>query len=383
MAQQRPLRILQIIARMNIGGPAVIVAELMEGLNPALFCTHLVTGNCAADEADYLNDFEIDIKVTRIEGLGRSISVKDDLTAFFVLYKIIRDYKPDIIHTHTAKAGVLGRILGLFAYSSAKRIHTFHGHLIHGYFSRQKTSLIILTERILARVSHVLISIGNQVRDELLDVGIGKIAQYEVIFPGLGNLQLQSRHSARLELGLAQNDLYLVFVGRLTKIKRPDRLIEIARHLKANHPQVQLLIAGAGENSLEIQEIAIQESLPMVFLGWRNDIGRIFSASDIAILCSDNEGIPLTLIQASQAGLPVVSTKVGSVGDIVVNGETGILTEVNSISLIRAIDELISDPEKAARFGQAGKKRAADLFSLNGMIRAHEDIYSQIIEEIN
>ena len=368
---------------MNIGGPAVIVAELMEGLNPALFWTHLVTGNCAADEADYLNDFEIDIKVTRIEGLGRSISVKDDLTAFFVLYKIIRDYKPDIIHTHTAKAGVLGRILGLFAYSSAKRVHTFHGHLIHGYFSRQKTSLIILTERILARVSHVLISIGNQVRDELLDVGIGKISQYEVVFPGLGNLQLQSRHTARLELGLAQNHLYLVFVGRLTKIKRPDRLIEIARHLKANHPQVQLLIAGAGENSLEIQEIAIQESLPMVFLGWRNDIGRIFSASDIAILCSDNEGIPLTLIQASQAGLPVVSTKVGSVGDIVVNGETGILTEVNSISLIRAIDELISDPEKAARFGQAGKKRAADLFSLNGMIRAHEDIYSQIIEEIN
>ena len=144
---------------------------------------------------------------------------------------------------------------------------------------------------------------------------------------------------------------------------------------------MELLIAGAGEKFTEIQGLAKKESLPMVILGWRNDIGRILSAGDIAVLCSDNEGIPLTLIQASQAGLPIISTNVGSVGDIVVNGETGILTEVNSNSLICAIDDLLSNPEKMARFGQAGKEKAEVLFSLQGMINAHEDLYSQVVEK--
>ena len=194
-------------------------------------------------------------------------------------------------------------------------------------------------------------------------------------------LDIQSKESARNVLGLDQDKAYIVFVGRLTQIKRPDRLIEIARHLKVKHPKVELLIAGAGEKFLEIQALAIRESLPTVFLGWRNDIGKILSAGDIAILCSDNEGIPLTLIQASQASLPIVSTNVGSVGDIVIDGQTGILTEVNSISLIHAIDELLSDPVKVARFGHVGKERVEALFSLQGMINAHENLYSQVIEK--
>jgi glycosyltransferase involved in cell wall biosynthesis len=132
--------------------------------------------------------------------------------------------------------------------------------------------------------------------------------------------------------------LFIVFVGRLAQIKRPDRLIDIARDLKINHPEVEILIVGEGEKFTEIKELAKKESLPMVLLGWRNDIGRILSACDIAILCSDNEGIPLTLIQASQAGLPIISTNVGSVSDIVINGETGILTSPNSNSLIKTVE---------------------------------------------
>ena len=117
----------------------------------------------------------------------------------------------------------------------------------------------------------------------------------------------------------------------------------------------------------------------MVFLGWRNDIGRIFSAADIAILCSDNEGIPLTLIQAAQAGLPIVSTNVGSVSDIVIDQKTGILTETNTASLIQAIDELMSNPLKMLELGDAGKQRVKSHFSLKGMIHEHEELYSQVI----
>jgi len=381
MNQARPIKIVQVIARMNVGGPAVIVAELMRGLDPAKFQVVLITGFCAGDEADYLDEVARDIPVTRIVGLGRSVSAIDDIKSFFTLVRLIREYKPDIIHTHTAKAGVLGRVAGLIAYPSAKRVHTYHGHLLHGYFTAWKTQIVIVIEKLLANFSAALIAIGNQVREDLSTVKIGKVKKYSVIFPGLDKLAGQSKSSAKDELGLEQDKTYIVFVGRLTQIKRPDRLIEIARHLKVKHPKVELLIAGAGEKFTEIQGLAKKESLPMVILGWRNDIGRILSAGDIAVLCSDNEGIPLTLIQASQAGLPIISTNVGSVGDIVVNGETGILTEVNSNSLICAIDDLLSNPEKMARFGQAGKEKAEVLFSLQGMINAHEDLYSQVVEK--
>jgi len=381
MNQGQPIRIMQIIARMNVGGPAVIVAELMRGLDPMRFQVLLVTGNCADDEADYLFEVAQDIPAVRIESLGRSVSPFGDIQSFFRMLNLIREFKPHIIHTHTAKAGVLGRVASLIAHPRAKRIHTFHGHLLHGYFAPWKTKLVIYIERFLASVSAALIAIGNQVKDDLLSVKIGKLEKYSVIFPGLNELVTQSKLSARNELGIEHDRTYIVFVGRLTQIKRPDRLIEIARHLRKNYPKVELLVAGAGEKFLEIQELSRLESLPIIFLGWRNDIGRILSASNIAILSSDNEGIPLTLIQASQAGLPIVSTNVGSVGDIVKDSETGILTEVNSNSLIYAIDELLSDPAKAARLGNAGRERAEALFSLQGMINAHENLYSQVIEK--
>ena len=373
---------MQVIARMNVGGPAVIVADLMRELNSEKFQTVLITGNCADDEADFLEEVATDIPATRIHGLGRSVSVLGDIKSFFILLGIIRKFKPDVIHTHTAKAGVLGRLAGLIAYPKARRVHTFHGHLLHGYFSPLKTKFVVLIERFLASISAALIAIGNQVKSDLLAAGVGKPNQYSIIFPGLEKLNIQSKASARTQLSLEADTTYIVFVGRLTQIKRPDRLIEIARHLKANHRGVELLIAGAGEKFAEIQELALQESLPIIFLGWRNDIGRIFSAGDIVVLCSDNEGIPLTLIQASQAGLPIVSTNVGSVTDIVLDGESGLLTETNAQSLIKALDELLSDPLKMDHFGHAGKLRAKHLFSLKGMIDAHEKLYTQAIKKI-
>ena len=377
MKQDRPMRIMQIIARMNLGGPAVIVAELMQGLDSSSFKMQLVTGFCADDEADYLDEVAPNIPVTRIAGLGRSVSPLGDLKSFFVLLKLIRQYQPDVIHTHTAKAGVLGRLAGLIAYPSAKRIHTYHGHLLHGYFPAWKTQIVVSIEKLLARPSAALITIGTQVQKDLLAVGIGKPKQYSVIFPGLGRLNTQTKVSARKELNLEQNKMFIVFVGRLAQIKRPDRLIDIARDLKINHPGVEILMVGAGEKLTEIKELVEKEALPMVLFGWRNDIGRILSASDIAILCSDNEGIPLTLIQASQAGLPIISTNVGSVSDIVINDETGILTSPNSNSLILGLNSMISDPEKLSRLGAAGKVRAQELFSVQAMIKAHEDLYSQ------
>jgi len=377
MKSGHPIKVMQIIARMNVGGPAVLVADLMRNFNPKLVNAVLVTGYCDENESDYLDEVAKDVKAVRVPGLGRSISPLRDVNAFFLLIKEIRKFKPDVIHTHTAKAGVLGRVAGLIAAPSAKRVHTFHGHLLHGYFSKSKTQLVVFVEKFLAVITFRLIAIGNSVKKDLVDAKIGTDSKYEVIFPGLQPLKTYAKKEANKSLGLEPDKTYLVFVGRLTQIKRPDRLLEIARYLKANQPNSQILIAGAGELLKTIEVVSASEDLPMTFLGWRNDIDLILSAGDIAILCSDNEGIPLTLIQASQAGLPIVSTDVGSVRDIVIDGVTGFLTEVSSEGLIQGITRLLEEPNLRHTFGKAGEQRAKDFFSSHSMVEHHQRLYSQ------
>jgi glycosyltransferase involved in cell wall biosynthesis len=377
MRPSGPIKVMQIIARMNVGGPAVLVADLMRNFDPKMVNAVLVTGYCDKNESDYLDEVARDVKAVRVPGLGRSVSPLRDVSAFFLLMKEIRKFKPDVIHTHTAKAGVLGRVAGLIAAPSAKRVHTFHGHLLHGYFSKSKTQLVVFVEKFLAVITFRLIAIGNSVKKDLVDAKIGTDSKYEVIFPGLQPLKTYAKEEAKKSLGLESDKTYLVFVGRLTQIKRPDRLLEIARYLKVNHPNSQILIAGAGELLETIEGVSASEGLPMTFLGWRSDIDLILSAGDIAILCSDNEGIPLTLIQASQAGLPIVSTDVGSVKDIVIDGVTGFLTEVTSEGLIQGITRLLENPELRHTFGKAGEQRVRDFFSSHSMVEHHQRLYSQ------
>jgi len=377
MESRARVKVLQVIARMNVGGPAVLVADLMRSLDPTKFETRLVTGYCDDNESDYLDEVATDIKSIRIPGLGRSISIVRDLKAFFLLINEIKRFKPDVIHTHTAKAGVLGRLAGVIARPKAKRIHTFHGHLLHGYFDQRKVRLIVLLEQFLGLLTYKFLAIGTIVRNDLVNAGVGKTEKFEVVYPGLQDLVLYSRPEARSNIGLSPDKIYVVFVGRLTNIKRPDRLIELARSLKAKQSKAQIIIAGAGELLEELNALSKRDLLPITFLGWRNDIDMILSASDIAVLCSDNEGIPLTLIQASQAGLPIVSTNVGSVSDIVLNGVTGILTEVSANGLIQGVSELLDNPDLRTRLGESGQMRARELFSSQAMVERHEALYSQ------
>jgi glycosyltransferase involved in cell wall biosynthesis len=380
MENQCSLRVMHVIARMNVGGPAVLVADLMRSVDSGKFEQVLVTGYCDENESDYLDEAATDIKAVRIVGLGRSVSVIKDLLAFVGLIREIKRFNPDVIHTHTAKAGVLGRIAGLIAKPSAKRVHTYHGHLLHGYFGAGKTRVVVVIEKILSWISHGLISIGTNVMNDLLKVGIGRAGKFHVIFPGLQDLDVMPKAQAQSELGLDPEKLYVVFVGRLTQIKRPDRLVEIAAELKKEYPHVHLLVAGAGELFDVTKNAAVSQGLPMTFYGWRNDIARILCASDIAILCSDNEGIPLTLIQAAQAGLPIVSTDVGSVGDIVKHQEGGLLVGSSSTELANGLKVLIEDADLRARYGAAGKARATQFFSSKSMVQAHENLYRDLLK---
>ncbi len=375
MESPREIKVLQIIARMNVGGPAVIVADLMRGLDKSKFNQKLITGYCADNEADYLETVATDIQATRIGGLGRSISLMADARAFFALVAMIRRENPDVIHTHTAKAGVLGRLAAILAGGKAKRVHTFHGHLLHGYFSGWKVQLVIAIEKFLAARTDVLIAVGNKVKDDLLAAGIGKAEQYQVFFPGLPTPAPIAQSEARKNIGLDDGAIYCTFVGRLTQIKRPDRLLDVAAACVARGLDLHFLIAGEGELFETSKARAIEEKLPVTFLGWRSDIDQLFAASDIAILTSDNEGIPLTLIQAAFAGIPIVSTAVGSISDIIVDGETGFLTSSQPGAMASAMSALVTDEELRFELGSLGKAHAQKYFSLEKSLRDHAALY--------
>ena len=372
------VKVMQIIARMNVGGPAVIVAELMRGLDKNRFEQILVTGYCDDNEADYLDTVAKDIKATRIAGLGRSVSLVADLKAFFGLVSLIRKYKPDVIHTHTSKAGVLGRLASLLAGRGAVRVHTFHGHLLHGYFNKVITQIVILIENFFAARTSVLIAIGSKVKADLLAVGIGRADKYRVFFPGLPTPKTGPKSAAQAALGISSEVLYCTFVGRLTQIKRPDRLLDVAAECKRRGIDLRFLVAGEGELFESSKQRAMNDQLNMTFFGWRSDIDQIFAASDIAILTSDNEGIPLTLIQAAQAGLPIVATNVGSISDIVINESTGYLTPTSPADIADAVEKLARDPQLRQMMGSAGKAHAERYFSLDRMIKDHSDLYQSL-----
>jgi glycosyltransferase involved in cell wall biosynthesis len=369
------IKVMQIIARMNVGGPAVIVADLMRGIDSGRFNQILVTGYCDDNEADYLDTVATDVAAIRIGGLGRSISPMADLRAFFSLVAMIRRERPDVVHTHTAKAGVLGRLATILSGSNALRVHTFHGHLLHGYFAGWKVRLVIAIEKFLATKSDVLIAVGNQVRDDLLAAGIGRADQYKVFFPGLPAPAEIDPQAARKELGLDANAIYCAFVGRLTQIKRPDRLLDVAAACVGRGLDLQFLVAGEGELFESSKARAMREKLPVTFLGWRSDIEQIFAASDMAILTSDNEGIPLTLIQAAFAGIPIVATKVGSIADIVVDGETGFLTAPQAGAMASALSALVTDEDLRFELGSLGKAHAQRYFSLEKSLADHSTLY--------
>jgi glycosyltransferase involved in cell wall biosynthesis len=192
----------------------------------------------------------------------------------------------------------------------------------------------------------------------------------------LPDVHTESKSSLRRELELNPTAVYCTFVGRLTQIKRPDRLLDIAAKVVEQKVNIHFLVAGEGELFESCKARATAQNLPITFLGWRKDIAQLFAASDIAILTSDNEGIPLTLIQAAQAGLPIVAPSVGSIADIVINEKTGLLTSPLATPMAKALVTLVENPEKRSSMGTAGKAHAREYFSLERMLRDHTGIYN-------
>ena len=370
---------MRVIARMNVGGPAVQVSGLMRGFNGAEFDHRLYTGFCAINEADYLETVATDVKAVRIEGFGRRVSLGGDIRAFVSLVKEIRKFKPHVIHTHTAKAGVLGRIASIVSLRPSIRVHTFHGHLLNGYFGGFKRSLVVITEKSLAIFTDQLLAVGDKVRQDLLQAGIGRRERFGLMPPGLSIGALPSKRESQESFGLSTDRLQCAFIGRVTQIKRPDRFLDVVREIKKRGVDLDFFIAGDGELLEACRQRIIIEELPVTILGWQSDIEKVLSAADIVVLTSDNEGTPLSLIQAGMARLPVVTTNVGSVPEVVLDGVTGLVTSLDVQGIANALEKLVKDKDLRAKLGIAALEFTLVDFGVQRLVHNHEELYKMLL----
>ena len=308
------IRIARVIARLNVGGPARHVTWLSQAMNGGELETVLVTGTVPPGEDD-MSGFARERGVTPviIPEMSREISPRDAIT-IWKLFRFFRRYRPDIVHTHTAKAGTAARVAG-FLYRwlalrprRVKFVHTFHGHIFRGYYGRAKTRLFLLIEKTLARMTDVIIVLSEQQRREIHeDFGVGRRDQFRIIPLGIDLSELSSRAESR--------DLITVaIIGRLTAIKNHDLFLRVAARLR-DLPQVRFVVYGDGTERAALESRAKQLGTPAVFAGTR-PANEIYSSIDIAALTSLNEGTPLTLIEAMATGVPTISTAVGGVVDV-------------------------------------------------------------------
>ena len=376
-----PIRVMRIIARMNVGGPAVQVSGLMRGFNSVDFDHRLYTGFCAADEADYLDTVATDVKAVRIEGFGRRVSLGGDVKAFVILVREIRSFKPHVIHTHTAKAGFLGRIASVVSLQPSIRVHTFHGHLLNGYFGPCKRALVVLAEKILAMLTDQLLAVGHKIRQDLLQVGIGRSEKFGLMPPGLVISALPDKNKSRESLGLSSQQLQCAFIGRVTQIKRPDRFLDVVAEIKRRGVDLGFFVAGDGELLEFSKARIIAEDLPVTVLGWESDIEKVLAAADIVVLTSDNEGTPLSLIQAGMARLPVVTTNVGSVPEVVLNDTTGIVTNLDVNQIADALGKLVNNASLRAAMGVAAQEFTLANFGVKRLVHDHEELYKKLLTD--
>jgi glycosyltransferase involved in cell wall biosynthesis len=360
---------IQLISRFNRGGTAEWLKVLIPGLRSQPSNVEIYAGYVELSEIE--DPAFVDLGGKRIVSLGRGVSVINDLQSFLKFRQVLKLEKPNILNTHTSKAGVIGR---LAAISLGKRrpalVHTFHGHLLYGYFKGLKLFMVILTERLLARRTDVLISAGVKVRTELLQAKIGKVDQYVIARPGVSVLNFKKDLDYRHKLGISKTTIIVSWLGRLTAIKRPDRVLEIAKAF----PNLVFLIGGEGELAESLQA---SKPKNVHLLGWVKPTD-LWASSDIALLTSDNEAQPIALIESGFFGIPAVAENVGSVSEVVLDQITGFLTESYE-ERIHAISTLVTNSEIRILMGERAKEHCIEMFSIEKFVKKHVAAYEKAI----
>jgi glycosyltransferase involved in cell wall biosynthesis len=383
-----PVRVIRIIARLNVGGPARHVTILDRGLGARGYDTLLVYGPSGPDEGS-LERLAEALPTYPIQDLGRRIRPTSDLRAFVRLVRLMFARQPQVIHTHTAKAGALGRVAALL-YNSTRRkqhravvVHTFHGHVLEGYFGRTGSWLTRVAERALGLITDCVIAISESQHADL--VGRFRVSSSEktVVVPlglELDNLlgMTAGQPSLRPELGLASDAIVIGYVGRLVPIKDLPLLVHAFSLVAAVDDRVHLLIAGDGPARAELTALcgALGITARCHLIGWCDDLTRLYATCDLVALTSITEGTPVALIEAMAAGLPVVALRVGGVPDVIEDGVTGLLVSDRDPAVFaRALRTLIEDGPSRRKLAQQARERARDRYSSTRLISEIDQLY--------
>ena len=379
-----------MIARLNVGGPALHVSYLSRELDRIGYETTLVAGRIGGSEGsmEYVAE-ELGVEPLYVPELQREISFTADAVAARRVLELIRRLRPDVLHTHTAKAGGVGRMAALLAGAARPKavVHTFHGHVLRGYFSPLKTEAFRQLERGLARSSDALIAVSPEVRDDLVALGVAPASKIAVIRLGLDFTKrlaapVDARLRLREELGIDPDAFVAAWLGRMTEIKRADDLLRAFARLRERRPEAELLVVGDGPLRGDLEELARTLGIGRSahFTGFREDVGTVYAASDAVVLTSANEGTPVSVIEAQAAGLPVVSTDVGGVRDVVAEGISGFVVAPGDLDALAGRIELLArDRELCRRLGDAGRGRARERYGVPRLVSDVDTLYRELL----
>jgi glycosyltransferase involved in cell wall biosynthesis len=391
--EARAGRVLRVIARLNVGGPAIQAITLSRLLDERGYETRLIRGQEGHREGsmDALAS-ELGVVPVNLPTLQRRIGVGDVASLVF-LVRQIRDWQPEILHTHAAKAGALGRIAALLAGRRRPRviIHTFHGHVLTGYFSPPVSIAFTAIERLLARHTTRLIAVSEEIRSDLVRLGVAPADQILVVplgfdfsrFDAPDEERRKRRKALRQELGIPVDAPLITLVARLEPIKRVDRFVRVA-NLVGAPADTHFLVVGDGALREELQGSLDARLMGdrLVWAGLRDNMPDVYFASDVVTVTSDNEGTNVSAIEAQAAGVPVVSTCVGGMATALQDGETGLLVEPeDEPAFARALERVLLDPPLKAQLGQRGWQRAREDFSLASLVGNVDALYRRLLAE--
>jgi glycosyltransferase involved in cell wall biosynthesis len=364
MPTEKP-RVLHVIARYNIGGTARYLNNLLPKLTSevdALLAVGHVQGNEIEDSS--LEEIEF----VRIENLGRRIELIDDFRAYLQLRRVVKHFKPQIIHSHTFKAGVLSRLM----FFKIPKVHTFHGHLMSDpEFSRRALQVIINIERRLAKITKRIITVGEKVTIDLLNVGVGKKSQYISIASEGAKLTFLTREEARRLINLDHDVPVVLWMARMAPVKNPGLALEVARLL----PEVNFLMAGGGDLFAETKANAPKNVL---MLGWV-DAAEAIPAADIFLSTSLNEGVPYSLIEVQSCGIPIVAVDSGAINELITDGVSGVLSKPEPSELALKLKSLLNDKPRKASMGLAAREQREVISDKPLMADAHKTLYEKIL----
>ena len=376
------IKILRIQSRICIGGPAIHTEILSRYLPQQRYETLVIGGELEQKESSRLRELETKgVRIQIIKSMKRDLFSLHDIKTIIKLYKVIKTEQPDIVETHTAKAGGTGIIAARLS-GVPIILHTFHGHVFEHYFNRAKTKLIILIEKFLAKLSTKIIVLSQQQYEDIVQRFRIASSKKTLIIPLGFELErfscIKKNGSLKLELGISESDFLIAIIGRVVPIKNHEMMFRVIRQLNQEKIKVHLAIIGDGELREKLEKQVCDNYFH--FLGWRYDLENIYSSVDLVALTSLNEGTPLALIEAMAAGVPVVATNVGGVSDIITNGETGFCCKINDDhDMTEKIKVLLFNKELSYQISQNARQFVLDRYNVQRLIDDMNNLYKNLI----